>query len=46
MIERIKETKSGFFEKIKKNDKHLARLIKKKGRQFNSIKLEIKENYN
>ena len=37
-IENIKETKSWFFEKINKIDKHLARLIKKKKRtQINKI---------
>ena len=43
MIAKINETKSWFFEKIKKNDKLLAKLIKKKGRGFKSIKLEMKK---
>ena len=33
MIEKIKETKSGLFEKILKIDKHLARLIKGKNQK-------------
>ena len=39
-IEKINETKSGFFEKINKIDKSLARLIKKKGAQINKIRDE------
>ena len=39
--EKINETKSRFFEKINKIDKHFARLIKKRG--LKSIKLEIKK---
>ena len=41
-IAKINKTKSWFFEKINKTDKLLARLIKKKGRRLNSIKLEMK----
>ena len=41
-IAKINKTKSWFFEKINKIDKLLARLIEKKGRRLNSIKLEIK----
>ena len=41
--EKIKESKSWFFEKINKIDKVLARLIKKKGKGLKSIKLEIKK---
>ena len=41
-IVNIKETKSWFFEKIKKIDKPLARLIKKK-RRIKSTKLEMKK---
>ena len=41
-IEKIKETKSWFFEKINKIDEPLARLIKKK-RGLKSIKLEMKK---
>ena len=41
-IEKIKETKSWFFEKINKIDKPLARLIKKKREktQINKIRNE------
>ena len=42
-IEKINETKSWFYEKINKIDKHLARFIKKKGRGLKSIKLEMKK---
>ena len=35
------DTESWFFEQINKIDKLLARLIKKKGRGFKSIKLEM-----
>ena len=42
-ITKINETKSWFFEKINKIDKHSARLIKKKRRGFKSIKLEMKK---
>ena len=41
-IAKINKTKSWFFEKINKIDKLLARIIEKKGRRLNSIKLEIK----
>ena len=41
MVTKISETKSWFFEKVKKIDKLLARLIKKKGRGLKSIKLEM-----
>ena len=34
---KINETKSWFFEKISKIDKHLARLIKKKKRERTQI---------
>ena len=40
---KINETKSGFFAKINKIDKPLARLIKKKGRGCKSVKLEMKK---
>ena len=43
IIENINEIKILFFENIKKMDKPLARLIKKKGRVFKSIKLEMKK---
>ena len=39
----INKTKSCFFEKINKIDKHLARLIKKKWRRLKSTKLEMKK---
>ena len=39
-IEKINETKSWFFEKINKIDKHLTRLTKKK-RGLKSIKLDM-----
>ena len=44
-IVKINKTKLGFFEKLNKIDKQLARLIKKKkgGRIFKSIKLEMKK---
>ena len=38
----INKTKSWFFEKRNKTDKHLARLIKKK-RRIKSTKLEMKK---
>ena len=41
-IVKINKIKSWFFEKIKKNDKSLARLIKKKRRNIKSRKLEMK----
>ena len=41
-IEKIKETKSWFFEKINKFDKPLARISRKK-RGLKSIKLEMKK---
>ena len=41
-IVKINKTKSWFFEKMKKIDKHLARLIKKKERRIKSTKLEMK----
>ena len=41
-IVNINKSKSLFFEKINKIDKHLARLIKKKGR-IKSTKLEMKK---
>ena len=37
------KTKSWLFEKIKKIDKPLARLIKKKERRIKSTKLEMKK---
>ena len=40
---KINETKSGFFAKINKIDKPLARLIKKKGKGCKSVKLEMKK---
>ena len=40
-IVKINKTKSWFFEKINKIDKHLARLIKKKERRIKSTKLEM-----
>ena len=42
-IAKINKTKRWFFEKIKKTDKPLARLIKKKGRRLKSIELEMKK---
>ena len=42
MIAKINKTKSWLFEKIKKINKPLARLIKKKGRRLKSIELEMK----
>ena len=43
-IEKSNKNKNWFFEKIKKMDKPLARLIKKKkGRWLKSIKLEMKK---
>ena len=42
-IVKINKTKSWFFEKINKIDKHLARLIKKKERRIKSTKLEMKK---
>ena len=41
-IVKINKTKSWFFEKMNKIDKHLARLIKKKERRIKSTKLEMK----
>ena len=45
MIEKISRTKNWFFEKIKKIDKPLARLIKKKREktQINRIRNEKRE---
>ena len=40
---KISKTKSWFFEKTNKTDKHLARLIKKKERRIKSTKLEMKK---
>ena len=42
-IAKINKSKSWFFEKINKIHKPLARLIKKKGRECKSIKLEMKK---
>ena len=42
-IAKINKTKSWFFEKIKKIDKPLARIIKKKGRRLKSTELEMKK---
>ena len=42
-IVKINKAKSWFFEKIKKTDKPLARLIKKKERIIKSTKLEMKK---
>ena len=42
-IEKIIETKSWFFEKIKKIDKPLARLWRKKERGLKPIHLEMKK---
>ena len=42
-ITKINNTKNWFFDKIKKIDKTLARLIKKKGRRLKSIELEMKK---
>ena len=42
-IAKINQTKSWFFEKMNKIDKHLARLIKKKERRIKSTKLEMKQ---
>ena len=41
-IKKINETKNWFFEKIKKIDKPLARLIKKK-RGLKSVRLEMRK---
>ena len=41
-IVKINKTKSWFFEKMNKIDKHLARLIKKKERRIKSTKLKMK----
>jgi len=40
-IAKINKTKSFFFEKMKKNDKSLAKLFKEK--RVNPIKLEMKK---
>ena len=40
-IVKINKTKSWFFEKINRNDKHVARLIKKKVRRIKYIGNEI-----
>ena len=46
-IEKINETKSWFFEKINKIDKHLPRLIKKKkGESQNQYNQKWKRSYN
>ena len=42
-IVKINKTKSWFFGKINKIDKHLARLIKKIERRIKSTKLEMKK---
>ena len=42
-IAKINKTKSWFLEKIKKIDKPLARLIKKKWRRLKSTELEMKK---
>ena len=42
-VAKINETKSWFLEKMNKTDKPLARLIKKKGRGFKSVKLGMKK---
>jgi len=42
-IVKINKTKSLFFQKIKKIDKPLARLINKKERRIKSTKLELKK---
>ena len=42
-IAKINKTKSWFFKKINKIDKPLARIIKKKGRELKSIKLEMRD---
>ena len=42
IIEKTNETKSWFFEKINKIDKRLAKLIRKKEKRSESVKLEIK----
>ena len=41
-ILKINKTKSWFYEKIKKIDKSLARLIRKKERRIKSTKSEMK----
>ena len=43
MIAKINKTNSWLFEKIKKNDTPLARLIRKKGRRLKSTELEMKK---
>ena len=40
-IVKINKTKSWFFEKINRNDKHVARLIKKRVRRIKQIGNEI-----
>ena len=42
-VGKITKTKSWFFEKINKIDKHLASLLKKKERRIKSTKLEKKK---
>ena len=42
-IVKIDKTKSWFFEKINKIDKHLARLTRTKERRIKSTKLEMKK---
>ena len=42
-IVKIDKTKSWFFEKINKIDKHLARLTRTKERRIKSTKLKIKK---
>ena len=42
-ILKINKTKSWFYEKIKKIDKSLARLIRKKERRIKSTKLEVEK---
>ena len=42
-IVKINETKSWFFEKINKINKHLAKLIKKKERKIKSTNLRMKK---
>ena len=42
-IAKINKTKRWFFEKIKKIDKPLARLIKKKREKLTSTELEMKK---
>ena len=43
IIVNINKTKSWFYEKTNKIDKHLARLIKKKEKRIKSTRLKMKK---